>query len=192
MMWMWFGLAVAQEPYSPELPNEERERFFMPAVEGGVLFSADPDLGPGLTFRTALDWRLRRIRAPFLRLSYDATSAPFVQRGVLGAGSLTSDLSTDDVVLGGGFRMGPRALQVTATMQGGVQIASIPTIETQGKDLVIGQRSEVYGLFVAGLGLEWYFDDDAALTVEGTGRISSRRGLRGIAGGVTVGVTTAL
>lgn len=193
-MWM-LGVAFAQEPVeedvSEEVPEDERERIFMPAFEMGLTWSEDPDVGLGITFRTSVEWRLRRISAPFVRLSYDAANAPFTQRNVGGLTSLTSSLATHDIHVGGGIRFGPRAVQIVPSLQGGIQIAEIPELLEDGDGFVLEPRTQFYGLVVGGLGLEWYFDDNAAFTIEASGRARLGDGERIFAGGGTIGVTTA-
>lgn len=192
-MWMWmWAAAMAAEP--SEQPEEARERFFMPEIEVGVIWSGDPDISPGLTFRTSVEWRLRRIQAPFARFSYDSTNARIVRRDLGEVVSLTAGLATHDLIAGGGMRFGPPALQGTASLQGGVQITGLPELQGDEADLVIGQRTRWSGVLVGGLGVEWYFNQRTALTVESTGRVLIGRdiGTRALGAGFTVGVTTEL
>lgn len=53
----------------------ERKRVFMPALEVGAVFHADPSIRVGPVFRTAIDYRIQRLRAGFFRAAYDATTA---------------------------------------------------------------------------------------------------------------------
>jgi len=190
LMWT-IHAALAQEVEEPP----SLERFFMPAIEAGVIWSGDSDIDLGLTFRTSVDWRLRRISAPFLRLSYDATTAQYTQRNLGELARLTSTLATHDIVLGGGVRFGPSTLQVVTSVQSGIQFAQIPALRQDGEDLVVASQDERYGITIGGLGAEWYLEEEAAITLEWSGRLrhwDNGVGAEKIAVGCTIGVTTAI
>ncbi len=191
--WM-LCVALAEEPVQESVDEpEDRERIFMPAFETGLIWSEDPDVGVGTTFRTSVEWRQRRISAPFLRISYDATTARYEQRNVGGLASVTSGSTTHDLLAGGGLRFGPRELQLVPSLQAGLQIAEIPEVRVTDEGLVLQPRTQSFGLAVGAFGLEWYVDDDAALTLEATGRVRFDADTRpGLAGGLTIGVTTAI
>ncbi|MEO0603383.1 MAG: hypothetical protein AAF211_18230, partial [Myxococcota bacterium] len=117
-----FATALAQD----DAP--ERYRFFMPAVELGTLWHADETIRPGLLFRTSLDFRFRRVNAPFLRLSYDATTARLERADEEGTTRLVATLALHDVVIGGGYRLGSAKWQLVGSVQFGAQIADTPVV----------------------------------------------------------------
>ena len=169
-------------------------RFFMPAAEIGPVWFSTPKLGTGLMVRTSMDYRFRRLRAPFLRLAYDATTAPFSSAAGSGP-SLTANASIHDLLVGGGFRAGSDRLQVVPSLQAGVQLAQLPYLESEPGAVGVGTRTQLSGLVVAGLGAEYFVTPEVALTAEFTGRVAgpfTSDSVPGEAVGFTVGLSTSL
>jgi hypothetical protein len=170
-----------------------RKHLFMPAIELGVLWHADPEIAPGVFFRTSLEYRFQRIQSGFVRLSYDATSPRLTQLDTDGAALLEANVALHDVYVGGGYRAGPPVFQVVPSAHVGVQIGEVPMLTEADDTLVVDTTTTVTGLGVVALGFEYYVDEDIAITAEISGRARFTPLLRGslFGGAATLGITTA-
>jgi hypothetical protein len=173
---------------------EANPRLFMPAIELGVLWHAEPTVAPGPVFRTSVDYRFRRLNAPFVRLAYDATTARMTQRQG-GTPRLVANLALHDISVGGGLRAGGPRVQGVAAALVGLQVAEVPSLRGRGDALVVGVRTQVGALATVGAGVEAYFSEDAAITLDLSARAIStplQPGANPFAGALTLGLATAL
>ncbi|MEO1266999.1 MAG: hypothetical protein AAFX99_02810 [Myxococcota bacterium] len=148
-----------------EKEEKEVDALFMTALDMGVLWNANPELGEGFMVRTAADYRFRSIEGPFLRLNIDSTTARYKQEPGDDRPGFSATMSLNDILLGGGYRLGEGDLQIALAIQGGVVIYGLPKLEGD-EVLTVNTTTEVAGAARASAALEYYIEPDAALTVE--------------------------
>jgi len=205
---MWVGALLVLTAAAVAAPEEESvppntaeedggdapERIFMPAIELGVLWHADPALDASVLFRTSVDFRLRRVNAPFVRLTYDAASPRLTQPATPPVQQLTANTALHDVYVGLGIRLGTQTVQFVPTGHIGAQITEVPVALQAPEDgIIIDTETAVTGLAVVGLGTELYVEPEIALTLDVSARARFRR-LKGgspLGAAATIGVTTA-
>ncbi|MEO1231850.1 MAG: hypothetical protein AAFZ18_23390 [Myxococcota bacterium] len=188
-------LALAVALPDPAVDETERVWLFEPAVEIGVLVHLDDAVDEGLLVRSSLDVRWKRLRSAFFRLSYDTSTARMLRENVEGVSRLEADLGLQDITLGGGWRLGPDALQVVGSIQLGIQLADLPVLrQGPNQSFTVEAETSVAGISLVALGLEYYIFPDLALTTEFTGRLRfvELDGRSPVAFGFTLGVTTAI
>lgn len=171
------------------------EWVFMPAIEVGLLWHADPNLALSAVFRTSIDYRFGRIRGGFTRLTYDAASPRFTQRDEANEQVLTANMSLHDVYLGGGYRFGPDRVQFVVGAHVGVQLTEVPELLSEPNEpLEIDTRLTAAGLGVVNTSLEVYLARRVALTFDVSGRARFKRLRGGSVFGLaaTVGLATAI
>jgi len=171
------------------------EWVFVPAIEVGLLWHADPNLALSAVFRTSIDYRFRRIRGGFSRLTYDAASPRFTQRGEANEEELTVNMSLHDIYLGGGYRFGPERVQFVVGAHAGVQLVELPQLLSEPDEPVkVDTRLRAAGLGVVNTAVEVYLTRRVALTLDVSGRARFKR-LRGgsvFGFAATVGLATAI
>ena len=160
--------AQSSEPAVAERASVEGDgsRVFMPAGELGSVWFADPNLGTGLMMRTSIEARYRRVRAPFLRVSYDATWVPYTTTRSSDQASLKASATVHEMVMGGGMRFGHDRLQVAPSIVGGLRVSQLPSLHGGLTDLEVGTRSVVSAVVAPSVGVELYLEPDTAVTVD--------------------------
>ncbi len=171
------------------------EWVFVPAVEVGLLWHADPNLALSAVFRTSIDYRFRRIGGGFSRVTYDAASPRFTQLGAANEQVLTANMSLHDIYLGGGYRFGAERVQLVVGAHVGVQLVELPQLLSAPDEPVkVDTQVRAAGLGVVNTALEIYLTRRVALTFDISGRARFKRLRRGSVFGfaATLGLATAI
>lgn len=143
----------------------ERERVFMPEFELGAMAFPRDDLSLGFVARTSMEYRPDRLRAPFLRITYDATTASFVQPATETLPELRGPYAAHDILLGGGYRVGSQTVQGVFGFAGGLRLDALPRL-IEDEALEISTRTRVGAAARLSMGVEVYVEEESAITLE--------------------------
>ena len=143
------------------------DQIFLPAIDIGYLFHQSDQLSGGIIIKTSVEYRFRSINDFFLRLNYDTHDAEFNLDDL----SVTTNIikgkaSLTDLLLGVGYRLGGEKIRYILMIQPGIRLYNFPNATQDGNTIVIEQESDNVWTTRATIGLEYYLDKKAALSLD--------------------------
>ncbi|MEM0998778.1 MAG: hypothetical protein AAGN35_17095 [Bacteroidota bacterium] len=165
-----FGSGLTGQLWAQDsIPEREGwdERVFGTQLEIGYVEERSSELGGGILFKTAIEYRMRRVNHLFFRFDYDDYDVDFRLNDLPGlAREISGNTSFTDLLLGVGYRGGDRTLRFTGLVQSGVKLYGMPSAEVFSGQLVISSDARAIWTGRASLGLEYYFDKNFAAAVD--------------------------
>lgn len=132
----------------------------------GAAFNSEPGLQTGTFVITALEYRLNVEQGLFLRFNLDNRSHAYQLPENTLTNVISGQMQFNDYALGPGYRLGGTSLKFVGLLQGGISQVSYPVITGPINQLKIEDQTSLTPIIRATLGLEYYLDPKAALTLE--------------------------
>jgi hypothetical protein len=132
----------------------------------GAAFNSEPGLQTGTFVITALEYRLNVAQGLFLRFNLDNRSHAYQLPENMLTNVISGQIQFNDYAFGPGYRMGGSSLKFVGLLQGGISQVSYPVITGPINQFKIEDQTSLTPIIRATLGLEYYLDPKAALTLE--------------------------
>ncbi len=173
------------------------EQIFLPAIDFGYMSHSSDQLSGGVIVKTSIEYRFRNNNDFFLRLNYDTHSAEYILDDLSTTTNIIKGKAAfTDILMGLGYRMGESKIRGVVMMQAGTRLFSYPNADQTGGTINIEQDNNSIFTTRTTLGLEYYFNPKAALSLDlFQSQIWGNRDFwisQGSAVGFSIGLITAL
>lgn len=168
-LFLLFSIYCVSSSYAQEDEADEKKfakNVFLPSFEIGYIHNNANILSGGLLMKTSLEYRFTNNNDWFLRFNYDNSNANYNFDFEDFSNVLEGKTRFSDLLLGLGYRLGDKKWRSFLLVQGGTKFYNYPTLEQNGQTLALKDASNQLGLSRVTLGLEYYFDEKSAVSVE--------------------------
>ncbi len=176
--------------------KELGRHIFLPSIEMGYVGNNASALSGGIITKTSIEFRLRNNNDIFARINYDNIGAEYSLENINTTNIIGGKTSFNDILAGVGYRFGDEKFRCFLMVQPGIRLYNYPFATINGNEITIDQTGNSIFLTRATVGLEYYFDEKTAISVDVfQNQVWEQRDFwsdRGDSFGFSIGVITAL
>lgn len=148
-------------------PQTFGDQIFLPAIDIGYMYHGSNQLLGGVIIKTSIEYRFRNNNDLFIRINYDTHNAEYTLDNLSTMTNVINGKTAfTDILLGAGYRFGAEKLQYFVMIQPGTRLYNYPNAIQNGNTITIEQSNNSIFTARTTLGLEYYFNAKAALSVD--------------------------